>query len=80
MSGVAGALELLVTTCVRDLHRKTHDGRRQIDSLHDALCSAGLIPRRIGQQLTSLADRYYDVFNAAVANSFGSWICDYVEV
>lgn len=81
-------LQLLIDSDPRELHRKRSDGRRVIDTLHEALSSQGLIrdhKQRWGSgsspsvlngspPVQTAETQYCDVFRAALEHGMGVWV------
>lgn len=78
-------LQLLIDCDPRELHRKRSDGRRVIDTLHEALISQNLIKdpqwaltsqsgTHAGQPTQTAEQQYRDVFDAALEHGLGVWV------
>ena len=92
-AGTAAALTALAAANPRELHRRRADGVRLIDGLHEQCRAAGLCPapaQALQWSVSPLAppssppsqeeERYFAVFDAALANRLGVWVIDYVEL
>ncbi|MEW5320306.1 MAG: hypothetical protein WDW38_011388 [Sanguina aurantia] len=84
-------LQLLIDCDPRELHRKRSDGRRVIDTLHEALISQNLIKdpqwaltsqsgTHAGPPTQTAEQQYRDVFDAALEHGLGVWVQDFVEL